>query len=375
MVYFDNAATTKPCKEAISVLNNSLLKFGNPSSLHGLGLEASQIISLARKQIASSLGVDDSEIYFTSGATEANNTAIFGAASKLGKRMKKIVISSVEHPSVSEPCRILESKGFDVVKISPQSDGFHVEDFVNAVDENTCLVSCMLCNNEIGAMLPVSEVFKTLKKKYPQTILHCDFVQGFLKLSLKQKELHADMISLSGHKIHALKGVGALYIKKNLHIPPFIFGGGQERGFRSGTESVPLISSFGAAADAMYKNLDANFHHVQMLSEHLRCEVKSLDGIVLNSPSDGSPYINSISVGNIRSEVLLHFLEGREIYVSSGSACSKGKKSKVLTEFHIPDSVADSTIRISFCPENTIEEVDLLLEALKDAKNNLVGIK
>ncbi len=375
MIYFDNAATTKPLDESIKALNAALLSFGNPSSLHKLGLDAEQLVNKARMQIASSIGALGDEIYFTSGATEADNTAIFGAARTLGKRKRKIVTTSVEHPAVSQPCRILEEQGFEIVRISPREDGFHADDIVGAVDDNTCLVTCMLCNNETGTILPISDAFKRIKKKYPTTLTHCDMVQGYLKLSVKAKSLHADMISLSGHKVHAPKGIGALYVRKGVHISPLLYGGGQERGFRSGTESVPLISAFGAAVEQLSKNMDERFEHVKQLSSYLRERVLELDGGGVNSPADGSPYVNSISIAHLRSEVMLHFLESKGICVSSGSACSKGKKSSVLSELHIRDDVADSTLRISFSHENTIDEIDILIDALKEAQGTLIEVK
>lgn len=375
MIYFDNAATTRPCKSAQEAVIKAMDDFGNPSSLHKLGLSAAQIVSASRRIIANSIGAAESEIYFTSGATEADNTAIFGAAAAMGKRKKRIVTTTVEHHAVSEPCKRLEAQGFEVIYVSPRTDGFHAEDIVSQVDDNICLVSCMLCNNETGAVLPVAEAFRKIKKKFPQTLTHCDAVQAYMKLPLKVKALYADMISLSGHKVHALKGIGALYVKKEVHIPAFMYGGGQERAFRSGTESVPLIAAFGAAVQQLSGNMDERFGYVKSLSDYLRLKINSCEGMSFNSANNGSPYVNSISVDGLRSEVLLHFLESKDIYVSSGSACSKGKKSSVLSEFHIPDSFADSTLRISFCADNTKDEIDSLMSALMEAQNSLLGVK
>lgn len=375
MIYFDNAATTRPLDSAVSAMNDALCDFGNPSSLHKLGLSASQRVSSARKSVAAALGALPEEIYFTSGATEADNTAIFGAANSLGKRKPRIVISSVEHPAVAEPCRHLEATGFEIVRVSPREDGFHAEDIINAVDEKTCIVSMMLYNNETGAPLPVSEVFRRIKKLHPDTLTHCDMVQGFLKVPCKAKKLFADMISLSGHKVHAPKGIGALYIKKGVTVPSMMFGGGQEKGFRSGTESVPLISAFGAAVDELSGDINERHTHAEALSQYLRERLSAESGFVFNSPPDGLPYINSISTVDLRSEVLLHYLEQRDIFVSSGSACSKGKKSSALREFHIPDDLADSTIRISFSAQSVKEEIDILVGALLDAKKDLLSTK
>jgi cysteine desulfurase len=375
MIYFDNAATTKPSQAAVNAAVSAMENFGNPSSLHGIGLTASQIVSASRKQIAASLGVSEGEIFFTSGATEADNTAIFGAANTLGKRKKRIVTTSVEHPAVAEPCRFLENMGFEIVRVKPREDGFYAEDIISAINDNTCLVSSMLCNNETGAIIPVGQAFRRIKKLYPQILTHCDMVQGYMKLNLKAKNLFADMISVSGHKVHAPKGIGALYVKKGVHISPLVYGGGQERGFRSGTESVPLIAAFAAAVGELSEKTDENFSHVKSLSDKLKAEIAAAEGMHFNSFADASPYVNSISVDNLRSEVLLHFLESKEIYVSSGSACSKGKKSSVLTEFHIPDKLADSTLRISFCADNTEQEIDELMAALKTAQTQLLGTK
>lgn len=373
MIYFDNAATTKPSESVIKAVNDSLCEFGNPSSLHKLGLAASQRVAVSRKIIAASLGALPEEIFFTSGATESDNTAIFGAANSLGKRKKRIVVSSVEHPAVSEPCRQLEAKGFEVIRVSPRDGVFYPEDFIEAVNDNTCIISMMFFNNEIGARLPVAETLRRLKKKYPDLLTHCDLVQGFMKERIKVKTLFADLISVSGHKLHAPKGIGALYIKKGIHIPSFIYGGGQESGFRSGTESVPLISAFGASIEELSNNMDNRAGIVTELSEYLREKLSQIEGVYINSPADATPFIVSFALKGYRSEILLHYLEQREIYVSSGSACSKGKKSSVLSEFGIPDDLADSTLRVSFSSENTLSEIDELISALVDAKQELVS--
>lgn len=379
MIYFDNAATTAPIEQVKKVVAEAMEDFGNPSSLHGLGLTAQQKVSYARKIISGALGVTDQELFFTSGATESNNTAIFGAANSLGKRKPKIVVSSVEHPSVAEPCSVLEERGFEVVRVHPRENEhgervFFAEDFVREVDDRTCLVTMMLCNNETGAVLPVAEVFRRVKKLHPDTLTHCDAVQAFMKLPVKAKKLNADMISVSGHKVHALKGIGGLYVRKGVHLPSLVFGGGQERGFRSGTESVPLIAAFGAAVEILSTNLDERYKHVSELSSYLRSQIaEAHPNILFNSPDGASPYVNSIAVKGLRSEVLLHYLEKREIYVSSGSACSKGKKSSVLGEFGVPDELADSTLRISFSYMNQVNEVDTLLAALDDAGRELVS--
>lgn len=375
MIYFDNAATTVPCKAACDGVMNGLKNFGNPSSLHRLGLEAEKLVTAARETIAVAIGADSSEIFFTSGATESSNTAIMGAVKKHGKRKKKIVTTAVEHPSVAAVCTQLEADGFEIVRISPNQDGeIEANEIISAVDDNTFLVTCMLVNNENGYILPIQKTFSVIKKRYPDVITHCDCVQAFMKIPVKSKKLNADMISLSAHKIHGPKGIGALYVKKGTKIPSLVYGGGQERDFRSGTESVPLICGFGAAVNELLPTITERFEYVKDLQKYLfDCCEKS--GFHVNSTVECSPYVNSIAVENLKSEVLLHFLEEKEIYVSSGSACSKGKKSGVLGEFGVDEKYMDSTIRISFCSDNTKDEIRALINALKEAENKLCKIR
>lgn len=376
MIYFDNAATTAPGREVCQAVMTGLESFGNPSSLHRLGLESEKLVTYAREVIAKSVGADSGEIYFTSGATESNNTAIMGAVKKFGKRKNRIVTTSIEHPSVAEVCTQLEMQGFEVVRISPDDEGkINAQDIISAVDDNTFLVTCMLVNNENGFILPIDRAFSAIKRKFPQVLTHCDCVQGFMKIPFKVKKLGADMISLSGHKIHGPKGIGALYIKKGVKIPPLVYGGGQEQNFRSGTEFVPLICGFGKAVEMLSDNINERFEYVKGLQDYLMEQCSNTDGVHVNSSADGSPYVTSIAVENLKSEVLLHFLEEKDIYVSSGSACSKGKKSGVLKEFKVQEKYLDSTIRISFCADNTKDEIDSLMTAIKQAQQKLCGIK
>ena len=376
MIYLDNAATTKPCRESVEAVMQGLEQFGNPSSLHGLGLQAEQLREKARDQVAHALGALPEEIFFTSCATESSNTAIFGVSKTVGKRKKKIVTTSVEHPSVAVCMNTLEEQGFEVIRLRPDENGEITADaIIDSVDENTCLVSCMLVNNETGTVFPVGKAFTAIKKKYPQTVTHCDCVQGFLKLPVKAKKLSADIISLSAHKIHGPKGIGAIYIRKGVHVPAFILGGGQEKSFRSGTESVPLIAGFGAACEKYSGDIAERYSSTSELKKYFCESCEKNDGVFVNSREDASPYIVSISVKGLKSEVLLHFLEQREIYVSSGSACSKGKKSTVISEFHVPAELADSVLRISFSGENTIEDIDALMEAIAAAQSTLAKIR
>lgn len=377
LIYLDNAATTKPCNEAVEAAANALKNvFGNPSSLHGVGIEAEITVSRARKAIADSIGVSEECVYFTSGATESNNLALFGTVKAYGKRLRKIVTTAVEHPSVSNAVNELEKQGFEIVRVMPDKDGKITADAIfSAVDENTCLVSCMLVNNETGYILPVAEAFMRIRKAYPQAITHCDAVQGYMKLPIKASKLNADIISLSGHKIYASKGIGAIYIKKGVRVLPVMFGGGQEKGLRSGTENVPAIAAMGEAVRKLMPDIDARLVCANELSEYLKQKLATQEEITINSGEGCFPYINSISVRGLKSETLLHFLESRDIFVSSGSACSKGKKSSVLEAFGIPTQLIDSTIRISFSNETTHEDIDKLCLAIDEACKKLCKIK
>lgn len=367
-VYLDNAATTKPCAEAVDAIMAALTdNYGNPSSLHKMGLNAQMVNDTARKIIAGAIGCEPNCIYFTSGATESNNLAIRGASAVYGKRKKRIVVSSVEHASVTETMNELEKSGFEIVRVSPAADGrFYAQDFINAVDENTCIISMMLVNNETGYIMPVKETFTALKRRFPEIITHCDCVQGFMKLPVRTSLLNADLISLSGHKIHAAKGVGALYVRRGVRLIPIITGGKQEKGVRSGTESVPLIAGFGAAVEKLQPSIDERYEKVSELKSFLLSKLADIDGVTVNSPDDGSPYVVNISASGRRSEIMLHYLEQKEIYVSSGSACSKGAQSGVLAEFGISQKNADSALRISMTAETTEEELLVFTDALKE---------
>ena len=365
-VYLDNAATTKPCEEAVAAAVTAMTqKYGNPSSLHCAGLEAQLLMDAARKTIADSIGADSGCIYFTSGATESNNLALRGASAAYGRKRKKIVISAVEHASVEETAADLETKGFEVIRVSPREDGrFYAADFINACDENTCLVSMMYVNNETGYILPVKEVFSAINRRMPDIITHTDCVQAYMKLPVKVSALNADLVSLSAHKIHGVKGVGALYIRKGVRVLPIVTGGKQEKGIRSGTESVPLIAAFGAAVEKMLPTVAQRYEKALRLKAYLLEKLGGIEGVEVNSPGDGSPYVINISAGGKRSEIMLHFLESREIYVSSGSACSKGQQSGVLGQFGIRDKRADSALRVSITAETTEAELDAFCEGL-----------
>ncbi len=376
-VYLDNAATTRPAAQVVTAITECLTEhYGNPSSLHRLGLDAELCIKNARKSIAGALGTEPERIIFTSGATESSNLALRGAAAVYGKRQRHIVTSAVEHASVRNTIDVLESQGFRVTRVLPGADGvFHAQDFIDAVTEDTCLISMMLVENETGRILPVGDVFRRLKKKFPKLITHCDAVQGFMKLPVRVNSLNADLLSVSAHKIHGPKGVGALYIRKGVRLQPLTTGGQQENTIRPGTEAVPLIAGFGAAVQYMQPTIQERFKTVQEKKEALLQVLSEMKDVIVNSGAEGSPYIINFSVAGIRSETMLHFLEDEGIYVSSGSACSKGARSGVLSAYGIPDDLADSAIRVSFSEETTDEDLILLTAAIAKGQASLIHKK
>ncbi|MCM1577644.1 MAG: cysteine desulfurase [Ruminococcus sp.] len=366
--YLDNAATTKPCEEAVEACTKAMTEnFGNPSSLHRMGVNAEIAIEEARKAAAAALVCQPERIFFTSGATESNNTLITGAAENYGKRRKKIVISAIEHPSVDEAVKSLEKQGFQAVRVKPCKTGeIDPDEFLAAVDYDTFLVSCMMVNNETGAVNPIKKMFAAVKKKNPECLTHCDAVQGFLKMPLKTADLCADLITVSGHKVHAPKGVGAMYIAKGIRIAPRNLGGGQEKGLRSGTEAVPAICGFGAAVRAQLPHISVAHSNAEELNGRLRRKLSVLDYITINSNAEEqSPFILNFSVSGIRSEIMLHFLEEREIYVSSGSACSKGAKSSVLAAMGLSEKITDTSLRVSFSGMSSCGEIERLVTALQ----------
>lgn len=373
--YLDNAATTKPCSEAVDTMMRCFQEnYGNPSSLHKAGLAAQQEVSLARSVIASALGCDTREILFTSCATESTNTALRSTATAYGRRRKKIVTSAVEHASVKKTLLYLsENEGFEITEVKPDETGtYRARDFLGACDENTVMITMMMVNNETGHVLPVKETFSMVKRKFPHIVTHCDAVQAFMKYPVKAKSISADFISISGHKVHAAKGIGALYVKKGTKLRSLILGGKQENGLRAGTESVPLIAGFGAAVRKLLPCIDKNFEYVRSLNDSLRHQLSQLDGIRILSPADASPYILSIIVPKIRSEIMLHYLEAKGIYVSSGSACSKGAGSGVPEIFGASKKEADSILRISFSAENTPDDISALANGIASGQKEIM---
>lgn len=360
MIYLDNSATTKPSRACIDAMKNALEKdFGNPSSLYNIGLDAEKIVKHAREVIAKSIGASAEEVYFTSCGTESDNTAIMGVWKSRNKQGKRIITTAVEHPAVLRCFEQLEREGADAVYVPVLPDGnLDMDAFRKALNSDTILVSVMHVNNETGAIFPIEEIAAEVKK-YPNAVLHSDCVQSYGKLPLDVKKLGVDLLSLSGHKVHASKGIGALYIKKGLHIPEFVLGGGQEAGFRSGTENVAAIAGFGAAA--------AEMRLVQPeVKEYLKKRLlETIPDIKINSPEDGVSSVLNVSFLGCRAEVLLHMLEQDAIYVSTGSACSSHKKgSHVLSAQGLKPEEIEGAIRFSFDTANTVEEMDIAVEKI-----------
>lgn len=371
-IYLDNSATTKPCLQAIKNVQFALEEcWGNPSSLYDLGFRAQMLVDDTRKAVSPSLKCRDDEIYFTGSGTESNNTAILGAAYSRKKRGKRIVTTSIEHPSVLETVKRLEDEGFEVIYLKPQSNGVvSVDDLRSAINQNTILVSIMLVNNETGAIQPVKEAASIIKSVGAPALLHCDGVQAFGKMPINLNDLGVDLFSASGHKIHGPKGVGVLYVKKGVTIKPLLIGGGQEKNMRSGTESVPLIYGLKGAIDNL-GNTNENLKKQKELWSYAKETLLDTGFIKINSSDDVLPYVLNISVEGYRSETLLHFLESQGIYVSSGSACAKGEGSYVLNEMGFDRKRIDSALRISFSRYNIKEDVESLKSAIITATQKL----
>lgn len=375
-IYLDNSATTA-VDDSVSELIFKYMRenYGNPSSLHRLGLAAENLLNESRSYVAAALDCAPNEVYFVASGTEANNTAMFGCAKLKRRRGDRIIISSYEHPSVDECAKRLTEEGFDIVRIDPEQDGkISVRKLLEVCNDKTILVSVMLVNNEIGAINDIAALCRAVKSRCPNALFHCDAVQGFGKIPISCKKLGVDALSVSGHKIHAPKGVGALFVKKGIRIPPLLCGGGQESGLRSSTEATSIIAGFAFAAKSASENISKNLAHVRALNELLRAKLENIPQVEINSPDDALPYILNISAGKVRSEIMLHYLESYGIFVSSGSACSKGAVSRTLNAYGLSPSRIDSALRISFSKYNSEEDVlafvDKLTNGLSDILTN-----
>lgn len=369
-VYFDNSATTR-CYDSVKdiVVKAMTEDFGNPSAMHLKGVEAEKYIKSSAESLARLLKVQEKEILFTSGGTESDNLALIGATLANKRSGNHIITTSVEHPAVSQPALFLQEQGFEVTYLPVDSRGVVKMDALKAVlREDTILVSVMYVNNEVGAVMPVEEIAALVHEKSPKALFHVDGIQAFGKYRIYPKKMGIDLLSVSGHKIHGPKGVGFLYINEKAKIQPQILGGGQQGGMRSGTDNVPGIAGLGAAAVEIYKNLEENVENMYRLKEHIAQGLEKIGDIRINGMDlrEGAPQILSISVMGVRSEVLLHSLEERGIYVSAGSACSshKRKPSATLAAMGMSKDQIESTVRLSFCEENTIEEADYFLQVM-----------
>ncbi len=368
--YFDNAATTKVLPQVKDLMVKIMEEdFGNPSSLHMKGVDAEKYVRQGRENLARLWKVDKSEIIFTSGGTESNNMAIIGAARAHEKEGRRVITSAVEHASVANPFKYLEEQGFDVVRIGVDERGVvKLDELEAALNDDTILVSIMYVNNEVGAVMPVKDIADMVHDTCPKAVFHVDAIQAFGKFRLYPKRMGIDLMSVSGHKIHGPKGSGALFVKRGTRIVPIILGGGQQQGYRSGTENVPAIAGMCLAAEVADKEMDERCAHMKALKDRLIAGLTELEGVYSNSGE--ACHIASISFTGVRSEIMLHTLENSGIYVSSGSACSSNKTqnknlSSTLHAMGLPPERLESTLRFSFAYDNTEEQVDYAIDVIK----------
>ena len=372
-IYFDNSATTCVCKEAAEAALKTMTEgYGNPSSTHHLGALAARELASARQTIADCIKAKPEEVYFLSCGTEANNTVVSGAA-QLDPKRRRILVSAVEHPSVQQPAKLLLSKGFDVHFLPVDEQGrVRLDPAADLMDEHTALVSVMQVNNETGAVQPLREIGALVREKAPQAVFHVDGVQAFCRVEAELKAWQADAYSMSGHKIHAPKGIGALWLRSGCRIPSLLLGGGQEKGFRSGTEAMPNIMAFAAAAGLAHSGMNEYASHMLLVKQTLLQELQSrIEGITVNGqdPDNAAPNIINLSFSGCRSEVLLHYLEEKGVYVSAGSACDSrsSKGSPILTAMGLAPDIVDSALRFSFSRYNTVEEAKAAAEIIAAA--------
>lgn len=369
-VYLDNSATTR-CYDDVAQLMHKIMceDYGNPSSMHNKGLEAEQYLRYAAETLANLLKVSEKEILFTSGGTESDNIALIGTAMANHRRGRHLITTRIEHPAILQPMAYLENQGFQVTYLPVDHEGkISLQDLERAIRPDTILVSIMHTNNEIGSIQPIAEAGELIKRVNPQTLFHVDAVQGFGKFRIYPARMHVDMLSVSAHKIHGPKGVGFLYIRKGAKVSPIIYGGGQQKGMRSGTENVPGIAGLAKAAEMVYQNLDEDMERMYGLRDMFVQGVSGIEDVKINGcpGREGAAHIVSLSVRGIRSEVLLHALEERGIYVSAGSACSSNKPqtSATLKAVGVERELLDSTIRFSFSVFTTAEEIQYTIQTL-----------
>ena len=368
MIYLDNSATTKPCIQAVEAMTKALAEgWGNPSALYGFGIETARALRIARHQVAAAMGAEPERVFFTSGGTEADNWAIFGSVKRLGKRGKHLITTAMEHHAILNCFKELEAQGFDVTYLQPDEKGrVTVEELKNALRPDTIFVSVMMVNNEVGSVMPIGQMAKITHRLCPDAIFHTDAVQGFLKVPFQAKTLGADLISVSSHKIHGPKGAGALYISPKLKsFPPLLLGGGQEGGYRSGTEGTPAIFGFAAAAEGVSKTFREDISREKELISHLAERLSALPGVTINGAHE-APHILSIAIPGVPTQNSINILQDADICVSAGSACAKGHRSHVLTAMGIDPKIIDSTFRVSLCRDTTQEELEALAKTIEE---------
>ena len=367
MIYLDNSATTKPCQEAVEAMMKALTtNWFNPSALYDFGIETARDLRTARHQVAAAMGAEPDRVFFTSGGTEADNWAIFSTVKRMGKRGKHLITTALEHHAVLNCMHELEAQGFEVTYLQPDSLGrITVDALKNALRKDTIFVSIMMVNNEVGSVMPIAQMAKLTHKVCPDAIFHTDAVQGFLKIPFNAKSLGADLISVSSHKVHGPKGMGALYISPRLKsFPAMMLGGGQESNMRSGTEGTPAIFGFAAACTAGLASFREDVQKERTLLESLIAKLETLEGVVLNGAHE-APHILSVSIPSVPTQNSINILQDAGICVSAGSACAKGHRSHVLSAMNVAPEVIDSTFRVSLCKDSTQEEVDSLVEIIQ----------
>ena len=367
MIYLDNSATTKPCEEAVAAMTQALTEnWGNPSALYNFGIDTAHKLRSARNKVASAMGAEPDRIFFTSGGTEADNWAIFSTVKRLGKRGKHLITTAIEHPAVLNCFKELESQGFEVTYLMPDELGrVSAESLKETLRKDTILVSVMMVNNETGAVMPIEKMAKLTHRLSPNAIFHTDAVQGFLKIPFQAKSLGADLISVSSHKIHGPKGVGALYISPKLKsFPALLIGGGQEGNYRSGTEATPAIFGFAAACEAGSANLRQDLEAEKALLDSVIDKLTKMDGIVINGAHD-APHILSLAIPGVPTQNTINILQDSGICVSAGSACAKGHRSHVMTAMNLKPEIIDGSFRVSISKHTTQEELDKLIAVIE----------
>ena len=367
MIYLDNSATTRPCPAAVDAMTDALTAgWANPSALYNFGIDAAKALRSARTKIATALGAEPDRIFFTSGGTEADNWALLGAAKRFGKKNKHIVSTAIEHHAVLNTLKDLEAQGFEITYLQPDAQGqITIEALKSALRKDTFLVSVMMVNNEVGSVMPIAQMAKLTHKLCPDAIFHTDAVQGFMKIPFQAKTLGADLISISSHKIHGPKGAGALYISPRLKsFPALLLGGGQENGYRSGTEATPAISGFAAACTDTYATFRSDVQHETAMLTNLVDTLRSIAGIKINGAHQ-APHILSLSIPGIPTQNIINILQDANIYVSAGSACAKGHRSHTLSAMGLSPEIMDSSFRVSISRETTQEDLYALVNTIQ----------